>query len=239
MKFSDILQFRIVLVKIREIDTNIIRERQKHMLTRFLTRREAALISLDRRCSYSISSIKSSASYTACLASLSHLCTAGFVICFSSASSRSPLRVFSVSFNFPRRPSLSLWLLKKPRISGVVNFSPRTSMTAKRIDRPMYSTAMMGSLQRIGRKQKQRIVEKKIVKRIRRLTNGKGRKNQSKYAGSQLTSQLCHSKLLTPDYHFSPFISKLSLYNSSDTLTSSGQAFRQRCQSEKTVSKLE
>jgi hypothetical protein len=77
---------------------------------------------------------------------------------------------------------------------------------------------MMGSLQRIGRKQKQRIVEKKIVKRIRRLTNGKGKKNQSEYAGSQLTSQLCHSKLLTPDYHFSPFISKLSPYNSSDTL---------------------
>lgn len=225
MKFSDILQFRIVLVKIRGIDTNIIRERQKHMLTRFLTRREAGLISLDRRCSYSITSIKSSASYTACLASLSHLCTAGLVTCFSSASSRSPLRVFSVSFNFPRRPSLSLWLLKKPRISGVVSFSPRTSMTAERIDPPMYSAAMMGSLQRIGRKQKQRIgrkqkqriVEKKIVKRIRRLTNEKGKKNQSKYAGSQLTSQLCHSKLLTPDYHFSPFISKLSLYNSSDT----------------------
>ena len=199
MKFSDILQFRIVLVKIRGIDTNIIRERQKHMLTGFLTRREAALISLDRRCSYSITSIKSSASYTACLASLSHLCTAGLVICFSSASSRSPLRVFSVSFNFPRRPSLSLWLLKKPRISGAVTFSPRTSMTAERIDPPMNSTAMMGSSQRIGRKQKQRIVEKK---RIRRLTNGKGKKNQSKYAGSQLTSQLSHSKLLTPDYHY-------------------------------------
>jgi hypothetical protein len=98
-------------------------------------------------------------------------------------------------------------------------------MTAERIDPPMYSAAMMGSLQRIGRKQKQRIgrkqkqriVEKKIVKRIRRLTNEKGKKNQSKYAGSQLTSQLCHSKLLTPDYHFSPFISKLSPYNSSDT----------------------
>jgi hypothetical protein len=76
------------------------------MLTRFLTRREAALISLDRRCWYSITSIKSSASYTACLASLSHFCTAGLVIYFSSASSRSPLRVFSVSFNFPRRPSI-------------------------------------------------------------------------------------------------------------------------------------
>jgi len=114
-------------------------------------------------------------------------------------SLRSPLRVFSVSFNFPRRPSLSLWLLKKPRISGVVSFSPRTSMTAERIDPPMNSTAMMGSLQIIGRKQKQRIVEKK---RIRRLTNGKGKKNQSDYAGSQLTS-LCHWKqLLIPNYHY-------------------------------------
>ena len=86
----------------------------------------------------------SSASKTACLTSLSQFFTAELVICFSSASSSSPLTVFSVSFSFSRRrPSSSLWLLKKSRTSGEANLSTRTSRRAERIDSAINSRAMV------------------------------------------------------------------------------------------------